>query len=105
MLAPDGEWIAVRPQSDAFVVNLGDTLARWTNDHWRSTLHRVVVPAGDDGRTARQSMAFFHNANWDAVIECLPTCSGPDDPPRYPAVTAGRHLMDKFRATQPAADS
>ncbi len=101
VLAPDGRWIPVRPQPDAFVVNLGDTLARWTNDHWRSTLHRVVVPAGDDGRTARQSMAFFHNANWDAVIECLPTCSGPEDPPRYPAVTAGRHLMDKFRATQP----
>jgi isopenicillin N synthase-like dioxygenase len=100
VLAPDGRWVPVPPQPDAFVVNLGDTLARWSNDQWRSTLHRVVVPAGDDGRTARQSMAFFHNANWDAVIECLPTCAGPGNPPRYPPVTAGRHLMDKFRATQ-----
>jgi isopenicillin N synthase-like dioxygenase len=100
VLAPDGRWIPVPPIAGALVVNLGDTLARWTNDHWRSTLHRVVVPGGDDGRTARQSMAFFHNANWDAVIECLPTCTGPDDPPRYPPVTAGRHLMEKFRSTQ-----
>jgi isopenicillin N synthase-like dioxygenase len=100
VLAPDERWIPVPPQPDAFVVNLGDSLARWTNDQWRSTLHRVVVPAGDDGRTARQSMAYFHNANWDAVIECLPTCHGPGNPPRYPPVTAGRHLMDKFRATQ-----
>jgi isopenicillin N synthase-like dioxygenase len=100
VLAPDGHWIPVPPQPGAFVVNLGDALARWTNDQWRSTLHRVVVPAGDDGRTARQSMAFFHNANWDAVIECLPTCTGPGDPPRYPPVTAGQHLMGKFRATQ-----
>ena len=100
VLAPAGSWIPVPPQRDAFVVNLGDSLARWTNDQWRSTLHRVVVPTGDGGRTARQSIAFFHNANWDAVIECLPTCSGPGNPPRYPPVTAGRHLMDKFRATQ-----
>jgi isopenicillin N synthase-like dioxygenase len=100
VLAPDGPWVPVPPRRDAFVVNLGDSLARWTNDQWRSTLHRVVVPAGDDGRTARQSMAFFHNANWDAVIECLPTCTGPGNPPRYLPVTAGRHLMDKFRATQ-----
>ena len=100
VLAPDGRWIPVPPQRGAFVVNLGDSLARWTNDQWRSTMHRVVVPDGDNGRTARQSMAFFHNANWDAVIECLPTCAGPGNPPRYPPVTAGRHLMDKFRATQ-----
>jgi isopenicillin N synthase-like dioxygenase len=106
VLAPSGAWIPVRPLPDALVVNLGDTLARWTNDRWRSTLHRVVVPADDDGRRARQSMAFFHNANWDAVIECLPTCSGPADPPRYAPVTAGRHLMDKFRAaTGTAGDS
>jgi isopenicillin N synthase-like dioxygenase len=100
VLAPDGPWVPVPPQRDAFVVNLGDSLARWTNDEWRSTLHRVVVPESDDGRTARQSMAFFHNANWDAVIECLPTCTGPGNAPRYPPVTAGRHLMAKFRSTQ-----
>jgi hypothetical protein len=46
-------------------------------------------------------MAFFHNANWDAVIECIPTCVGPGEAPRHAPVTAGRHLMDKFRSTQP----
>jgi isopenicillin N synthase-like dioxygenase len=100
VLAADDRWVAVPPLPGAFVVNLGDTLARWTNDRWRSTLHRVVIPDGDNAETARQSMAFFHNANWDAVIECLPTCASADDPPRYPLVTAGRHLMEKFRATQ-----
>lgn len=99
VLATDGRWLPVPPQHGAFVVNLGDALARWTNDRWRSTMHRVVVPA-DGGRTARHSMAFFHNANWDAVIECLPTCASETDPPRYGPVTAGRHLMDKFLSTQ-----
>jgi isopenicillin N synthase-like dioxygenase len=99
VLAADGRWAPVPPQRNAFVVNLGDALARWSNDRWRSTLHRVVVPT-DGGRTARHSLAFFHNANWDAVIECLPTCATADDPPRHPPVTAGRHLMEKFLATQ-----
>jgi isopenicillin N synthase-like dioxygenase len=63
---------------DAFVVNLGDLMQRWTGDRWRSTLHRVVVPpsrpGSDHRRTRRQSMAFFHNANVDARIEVIPTC-------------------------------
>jgi len=89
----DGEhWSAVDAVDDGFVVNLGDSLARWTNDRWRSTLHRVVE--GDDaGR--RTSIAFFHTANWDARIECLPGLGEP----RYQPVLAGRHLMEKFHRT------
>ena len=85
----------------SFVINLGDAMARWTNDRWRSTLHRVVTPPDDVASTARrQSIAFFHNANWDAVIDCLPTCLDPGESPRYAPVTAGDHLMSKFRSTQ-----
>lgn len=91
---PDGRWIDVLPVPGAFVVNLGDAMARWTNDRWRSTMHRVVVP-----ERRRQSIAFFHNANWDAVIECLPTCLGPNEEPRYAPIAAGPHLMHKFRST------
>lgn len=92
-----GEWHDVPAVDDAYVVNVGDALERWTNDAWRSTLHRVVVPPADAGRSCeRQSIAFFHNANWDAVIECLPGTGAP----QYEPVLAGRHLMDKFRSTQ-----
>jgi isopenicillin N synthase-like dioxygenase len=98
----DDAWHDVPAVPGAYVVNVGDALQRWTNDGWRSTLHRVVVPPLDAGRNCeRYSVAFFHNANWDAVIDCIPTCCGPDDPPRYEPVSAGRHLMDKFRSTQP----
>ena len=96
-----GAWHDVPAVDGAYVVNVGDALERWTNDRWRSTVHRVVVPAGAPGRDcSRQSIAFFHNANWDAVIECLPGCAAPDEVPRYPPVAAGRYLMDKFRSTQ-----
>jgi isopenicillin N synthase-like dioxygenase len=98
----DGRWRDVPAVRGAFVVNVGDALQRWTNDRWRSTLHRVVVPPVAAGRNcARYSMAFFHNANWDAVIECIPTCRADGERPRHAPVTAGRHLMDKFRSTQP----
>jgi isopenicillin N synthase-like dioxygenase len=101
VLGVDGTWHAVPPVEGAYVVNVADALARWTNDRWRSTLHRVVTPPVDAGRDCtRRSMAFFHNANWDAVIECLPTCRSPGQRPRYAAIGAGRHLMEKFRSTQ-----
>ena len=90
-----GTWLDVEPVVDGFVVNLGDLMERWTNDRWRSTMHRVVVPEDDPGRR-RLSLPFFHNANWDARIECL---TGPGESPRYPPVLAGAHLMSKFRST------
>ncbi|MEN9645811.1 MAG: hypothetical protein RL238_2480 [Actinomycetota bacterium] len=91
---PDGEWLDATPVPGSFVVNLGDAMARWTNDRWRSTMHRVVVPA-----RRRQSIAFFHNANWDALIDCIPSCLEPGEVPRHPPIEAGPHLMQKFRAT------
>ena len=91
---PSGRWHDVDAPWGTFVVNLGDAMARWTNDRWRSTMHRVTVP-----RAQRQSIAFFHNANWDAVIECLPACLGPGETPRHAPIAAGPHLMGKFRST------
>ncbi len=96
IVAPNGEWIDVIPAEGALVINLGDLTAQWTNDQWRSTVHRVVPPAAVEGAAVRRSAAFFLDGNWDAVIECLPTCTSATDPPRYPPVTAGEHLMAKL---------
>ncbi len=96
ILAPDGSWQDVVPAPGALLVNLGDLTAQWTNDRWRSTLHRVVPPPPDaDGRAHRRSVAMFLDGNYDAVIECLPTCRAEGEAPRYPAVTAGDHLIAK----------
>lgn len=91
----DGSWFDVEAPDGAMVVNLGDLMQRWTNDRWRSTMHRVVVPQGRHG-TRRLTMPFFHNANWDAVVECL---VGEGETARYAPVEAGAHLMEKFRST------
>jgi isopenicillin N synthase-like dioxygenase len=80
------------------VINIGDLMARWTNDRWRSTLHRVVDPPDPAAAAARrQSMPYFQNANWSAEVSCLPTCLEPGEQPRYEPVLAGPHLMGKFR--------
>jgi isopenicillin N synthase-like dioxygenase len=95
-----GEWVDVPIVDDCLIVNIGDLLARWTNDTWVSTLHRVVnPPAGAGAESRRQSLVFFHNPNYDAVIESLV----PDAPAKYPRTTSGEHLRQLFTATQNAA--
>lgn len=91
---PSGEWIAAPLLRDGFIVNIGDMMARWTNDRWVSTLHRVSSPAE---AKRRQSMAFFHNASFDAEIGCIPTCRQGREP-KYAPVLAGQYLFDRFNA-------
>ena len=96
VLGKDGRWIDVPVIPGTFVVNLGDLMAEWTNDRWVSTLHRVVNPPRDKALGSRRlSMTFFHQPNYDAVIECLPTCTSGDRPPRYGRTTSGEHVWMK----------
>jgi isopenicillin N synthase-like dioxygenase len=92
-----GRWHDVVPPADGFIVNVGDLLSEWSNDRWRSTLHRVVPPAADvGGPVRRRSVAWFQQPNHDAVIECLPTCTDAANPPRHAPVTSGEHLLAKL---------
>ena len=94
----NGEWIDVPAIDDAYVVNIGDAMMRWTNDRWQSTLHRVVnSPADARAGSRRQSIPFFHNPNKDAVIECLDAFSGPESPARYPPIAYGEYAELKYR--------
>jgi isopenicillin N synthase-like dioxygenase len=93
ILSANGDWVDVQPEPGCFLVNLGDLTAQWTNDRWRSTLHRVQPPAPG---VTRRSVAFFHDGNFDAHIECLTTCTSPANPSKYAPVTAGDHLMAKL---------
>ncbi|WP_439563561.1 isopenicillin N synthase family dioxygenase [Microcella sp.] len=93
-------WVPIPPAEGALVINIGDLMARWTNDRWTSTLHRVVNPDAALGSTAaasqrRQSMPFFHNANYSTIVECLPSCLAEGESPRYEPVMAGPHLAGK----------
>jgi isopenicillin N synthase-like dioxygenase len=97
VLRADGSWLPVVPDPDALLINFGDLLARWSNDRWLSSMHRVVPPrsaAGDLIR--RRSAAFFHDGNADALITTLEPCRGPDGSSNYDDVTVGAHLAQKL---------
>jgi isopenicillin N synthase-like dioxygenase len=91
------DWVDVPFVEDAFIVNLGDLMRRWTNDKWLSTLHRVVNPPAGTPWARRQSVAFFHNPNKDAVVKPLIKV-GSDEVPIHDPIVAGDFLMQKHLA-------
>jgi isopenicillin N synthase-like dioxygenase len=97
-----GDWIDVPPKEGTFVVNVGNLLARWTNDLYCSTLHRALHV----GERPRISGAFFIYPEDRAVVRCLDTCQGPDNPPRYEPVVTEDYVRvlreDAERAGRPA---
>ena len=96
-LMPDGSWLDVRPGPGQLAVNLGDMMQRWTNDRWKSTVHRVVnPPAGRRGESRRQTIGYFLHPNYDAEIACLESCCGPGNPAKYPPIMAGDHMREKM---------
>jgi len=90
-------WVPVHFQEGAFIVNLGDLMARWTNDRWQSTLHRVILPDAEHN-TDRLSLAFFQNPNSDALVECLPGCHSDSNPVKYEGTTVKKYLEMKFNS-------
>jgi isopenicillin N synthase-like dioxygenase len=99
----EGAWVDVPIVPDCFIVNIGDLMAQWTNDAWVSTLHRVTNPPRERaGDSRRQSLVFFHNPNYDAPVECLPSCRSAERPAKYPPTTSGAYLRSRFTATQNA---
>lgn len=93
--AADGSWIDAPPVPGAYVVNIGDLVARWTNGRYHSTLHRVVNVSGRE----RYSIPFFLTGRPDHEIACLPTCLDPGETPRFAPVTVEQHLAECYRRT------
>jgi len=87
-----GAWQPVEAPAGSLIINLGDMLARWTNDEYQSTPHRVVGPVG----TERFSIPFFVNPDPLTTIECIPTCVSDQRPCNYEPVTAHEFLAARI---------
>jgi isopenicillin N synthase-like dioxygenase len=77
-------WTPIEPAEGVITCNIGDMLMRWSDDQLQSTFHRVKNPGPDEYQGARYSLAFFCQANRDAVVE------GPGK--KYEPITAEDYL-------------
>ena len=61
------EWVSIEPNPDAYVVNVGDMLSKWTRDQYQSSVHRVL----NKNLTDRYSVVLFFDGNLDCSLEPL----------------------------------
>ncbi len=84
-------WIPAPPIPGTLVVNVADLLARWTNDRYASTPHRVINRSGRE----RMSIATFYDPDYKALVD--PRALGtPDADCRYDPVLAGDHIVGRI---------
>lgn len=91
VMGPEG-WIEAPPIPGAYIVNLGDMIARWTNDRYRSTMHRVINRSGRE----RYSIPYFYSGNPDHEVRCIPNCLAAGEVPRYAPVRVQDHLRAMY---------
>jgi isopenicillin N synthase-like dioxygenase len=97
-----GEWCRAEVIPGTLVVNLGDCLAMWTNDLYKSTQHRVMnAISGRD----RYSIAFFYSPSYYSRIECIPTCLAPGEKPKYEPFTYGEFAREQLLKTRRPFDA
>ena len=84
-----GDWVVAHPIPGTLVINVGDLLARWTNDRFQSTPHRVVNRSGRE----RLSIAAFVDPDYDTLIDPV-VRSG--DAARYAPITCGEYILGRF---------
>ncbi len=94
-----GDWVDAPPIPGTVVINTGDLIARWSNDFFKSTPHRVV-PRPAAMKHGRQSIAFFSDPDPDVVIETFPSCITEENPAKYGPITAGEHVQQRIIASQ-----
>jgi isopenicillin N synthase-like dioxygenase len=87
--------VDVTPEPGAFIMNVGDALAVWTNNYWKSTIHRVV-PTMAPGGTPRRSIALFQDGNFDTPLSVLPQFVTSENPAKYAPTTLGEHVTNKI---------
>ena len=83
-------WTSVEPDDAAITCNIGDMLMRWSDDQLPSNFHRVRCPLPHEYLGSRYTLAYFAQANRDAVIE------SPGQ--KYPAISAGDYLRQRVAA-------
>lgn len=80
----DETFVEVPVREDAFVINIGELMERWTNGRFIATRHRVLLPELRGIR--RTSLTLFQGPSIDTIVAPLSECT-PGTPALYPPVT------------------
>lgn len=89
----DGSWISAPPIPNTYVVNIGDILARWTNDKFRSTPHRV---RNRNPERDRYSVPFFFDPNLSAEIKVVEGFEDENSAEKFPPVRFGEYFANRL---------
>ncbi|XP_022935942.1 protein SRG1-like [Cucurbita moschata] len=79
----DGNWVAVTPLPNAFIVNIGDIMEIITNGEYKSIEHCATVNA----KRERLSIATFNNPRLEKEIKAIPSLITPHSPPLFTTLT------------------
>jgi isopenicillin N synthase-like dioxygenase len=97
LLTSENKWVAIMPEADEIVINVGDMLQRLTNNYLKSTTHRVVNPPREEWHLPRLSIPFFLHPVSNMDLSCLESCVTADNPLHYAPITAGEYLDERLR--------
>ncbi|MGK0366855.1 MAG: isopenicillin N synthase-like dioxygenase [Saprospiraceae bacterium] len=97
VLSMDDKWLAITPEEDEIVINVGDMLQRLTNNYLKSTTHRVVNPPREQWHMPRLSIPFFLHPRSEMDLTVLDKCVTEDQPIAYESITAGGYLDERLR--------
>ena len=97
ILNKKNEWISVTALPEQIVVNIGDMLARLTNNKLCSSIHRVINPPKELWGTSRFSIPFFMHPRSEMSLNCLESCISEQNPKNYTDTTAGEFLEERIR--------
>ncbi|KAG9312090.1 hypothetical protein JVU11DRAFT_7374 [Chiua virens] len=89
----DKEWINAPPMEDTLVVNIGDQLALWTNDIFKSTVHRAII---NESGKERYSIPIFFGTDYHVNIEPIPSCVSADRPAKFTSINAGEYVKKRL---------
>ncbi|KAL4740975.1 hypothetical protein BDV11DRAFT_184388 [Aspergillus similis] len=87
-----GHWVAAPPIPGTLVVNIADCLATWSNNRFKSTIHRVVNLTGEE----RYSIPFFFGVDYNTTISVLGNMGSDENPPCRKPFTAGEYVLQKL---------
>lgn len=91
-----GEWVDAIARPDQVMINVGDMLARLTNNKLKSTIHQVINPPKELWGNSRYSIPFFMHPVSEMSLNCLENCVDTENPKGFEDTTAGDFLHERL---------